>query len=140
MSEQHKATLQRVVEQVFNGRDLDKVADLFTENYVMHDPSAPEEPRGVDGMKQYVSMFLTAFSDLRITIEDQLVNGDKVATRFSATGTHDGDLMGIAPSGNHVQVSGIIITRFENGKIAEEWQAFDTLGMLQQVGAAALAN
>jgi predicted ester cyclase len=80
-------------------------------------------------------MFRSAFPDLRIIIEDQVAEGDKVVTRWRGSGTHQGDLFGIAPTGNRVSLVGITINRIEGGKVAEEWQIFDALGMMQQLGA-----
>jgi steroid delta-isomerase-like uncharacterized protein len=70
-----------------------------------------------------------------MAIEDQVAEGDKVVTRWTATGTHKGELMGIPPSGKKVRVTGIAIDRLEDGKIVESWSSFDQLGMLQQIGA-----
>jgi steroid delta-isomerase-like uncharacterized protein len=80
-------------------------------------------------------MYLAAFPDTRMVIEDQVVKGDEVVTRWTATGTHKGELMGMPPSGKHVRVAGITIDRLEGGKIVEYWSSFDQLGMLRQLGA-----
>lgn len=135
MSDQNKAQLRRVTDEVINGRDLDLVDELFSDDYVMHDPNAPGEVRGQEAMKGYLGMFLGAFSDLRLEVVDQVAEGNKVATRYVGSATHDGDLMGIAATGNKVTLNGIIITRFAQDRIAEEWQAIDVLGILQQIGA-----
>jgi predicted ester cyclase len=82
-----------------------------------------------------VSTYRAAFPDARITVEQQLAEGDLVATRWSGRGTHDGELMGVSPTGKQVTVSGLTISRLEGGKIVEEFQNWDTLGMLQQLGA-----
>ncbi len=80
-------------------------------------------------------MYRSAFPDTQITIEDQLAEGDMVATRWTARGTHQGELMGVPPSGNRVEVAGITISRIEGGKIEEDWDNYDALGMMQQIGA-----
>jgi predicted ester cyclase len=80
-------------------------------------------------------MFRAGYSDAQITVDDQIAEGDKVASRWTGRGTHDGELMGIAPTGKHVAVAGLTISRVENGRVVEEWTNWDTLGMLQQLGA-----
>ena len=84
---------------------------------------------------QYYATYRAAFPDTHLTIEDQIAEGDKVVTRWTATGTNQGTLMGIPPSGKRVTITGISITRIANGKAVEDWVNFDTLGMLQQIGA-----
>jgi len=93
-----------------------------------------EVPPGTAGIKQFISIYRTAYPDTHFTVEDQVAEGDKVATRWTATGTHRGELMGIAPTGKRVTVTGIAITRVTNGKIVETWNNFDALGQLQQLG------
>jgi steroid delta-isomerase-like uncharacterized protein len=80
-------------------------------------------------------MYRAAFPDLKITVEAQIAEGDLVVTRWSSTGTHEGDLPGLPASHNKVTVTGIGIDRIENGKIVEGWNNWDTLGMMQQLGA-----
>ena len=80
-------------------------------------------------------IFLTAFPDTKVSVEDIIAVGDKVVTRWKIRGTHSGELQGIAPTGKEVTITGIIITRVDNGKAVEEWEAFDQLGLMQQLGA-----
>jgi len=133
MSEELKAISRRLIEEVWNKGDLDVVDELIASDYVFHDPAAPEV-RGPEGLKQLVSMYRTAYPDLHFTIEDQIAEGDKVANRWTATGTHQGELMGIPATGEQVTTTGISITRYEAGKAVAEWANWDTLGMLQQLG------
>ncbi len=135
MSEQNKAIARRVLE-VFGSGDLDALDGLISANAVDHDTQNPHaDIRGPEGSKRTISMYRTAFPDLRITVEDQIAEGDKVVTRWVAIGTHEGDLPGLPASGNKSTVTGIGIDRFEDGKIVEAWTNWDTLGMLQQLGA-----
>jgi steroid delta-isomerase-like uncharacterized protein len=93
------------------------------------------ELRGTEDFKQrWVSMFRTAFPDLQLSVEDQIAEGDRVVTRYTGRGTHQGELMGIPPTGNEVSVGGTIISRVSGGRIEEEWNNFDALGMMQQLG------
>ena len=135
MSEENKEKVRRFLEEAFNEGNLDVADELFTSDYVLHDPSLPEEMRGPEGVKGYVQMYRSAFPDTNITVEDQIAEGERVVTRWTGRGTHQGELMGIPPSGNQVELSGITISRFEGGKIAEDWTNYDTLGMMQQIGA-----
>ena len=106
--------------------------ELLAANYIGHDPSGPI--RGPEGFKQFYAMYSTAFPDTHLAIEDQIAEGNEVTTRWTATGTHRGPLMGIPATGKQVRVAGITITRFATGKEAEAWFSYDTLGMLQQLG------
>ena len=80
-------------------------------------------------------MYRSAFPDTQMTVEDSIAEGDNVVTRCTARGTHQGELLGISPSGNRVEVTGISIDRIEGGKFVESWSNYDTLGMMQQIGA-----
>jgi len=134
--EKNKAILQRLVEEVLSAQgDLDVADELFAPDYVGHNPADPEDVRGPEGAKERVSMHRNAFPDVRLSIEEQVTEGDRVVTRWIASGTHQGEMMGIAPTGNQVRVDGITISRMEDGKIVEEWELFDNLGLMQQLGA-----
>ena len=87
------------------------------------------------GLKQFVTLFRNAFPDIRIEIQDQVAEGDKVGTRFVAGGTHRGELMGVAPTGNRVTVGAFTLHRFSGGRIAEDLANYDALGMMRQIGA-----
>jgi len=132
-AEENKAIVRRVFEELFNQGKLDVAGEIFAADYVFHAPLAAEV-RGPEGFKQFVSMYRTAFPDLQYTIEDQIAEGDEVVTRWTATGTHRGELMGIAPTGKQGRVTGISIGRVARGKIVEDWANWDALGMLQQLG------
>jgi steroid delta-isomerase-like uncharacterized protein len=80
-------------------------------------------------------MFFDAFPDLNVTVEDEIAEGEMVVTRWTIRGTHQGDLEGIAPPGQQIELEGITIHRIEGGKIVEEWERYDNLGMMQQLGA-----
>ena len=136
MSEENKAIVRRVIDEVLNGQgNLDVADELFTPDYVGHNPASPVDTRGPEGVKGFASMFRSAFPDVHFSVEDQVAEGDKAVTRWRGSGTHQGNLMGLAPTGNRVSFVGITINRLEDGKVAEEWQIFDALGMMQQLGA-----
>ena len=129
------ASARRFFDEVFSEGRLELVDELFATEYVGH-PSGNEEPnRGPEGVREYVAGLRGAASDLKITIEDQVAEGDKVATRWTARGTHDGVLMGIAPTGRTLSVTGITIQHIRDGKVVEGWTNWDGMGLLQQLGA-----
>ena len=136
MSEANKDLARRFMEEVWNKENVDFIDKVVASNYVVHDPNSPEGiSGGVEGAKQFVEMYRSAFPDTQMTVEDLVAEGDKVVTRWTARGTHQGVLMGIPPSGNRVEVTGISVDRIEGGKFVESWSNYDTLGMMQQIGA-----
>ena len=134
MSEQNKATAKRFYDAWTSG-ELDAFDEIIAPNYQDHDTQNPNASTpGPAGAKRTAEMYRAAFSDSHFEIEQQLADGDYVSTRWTATGTQDGELMGMPASGKQVAVSGITIDRFEDGKIVEGWTNWDTLGMMQQLG------
>ena len=135
MSEENKALIRRYFEEIWDKGNLDLIDELFTTDFVRHGPTGTEgEVRGLEGFKALVGMYRTALPDLRVPIEDLIAEGDRVVTRWRAHGTHQGELMGNAPTGNRASVSGILINRISGGKIEEEWVDYDTLHLMQQIG------
>ena len=135
-AEANKAGVQRMIDEVMNQQNLAVVDELFVTDYLMHDPAWPMEVRGPEGFKQWAGMMLDPyFSDSRITIENMLAEGDKVAVRWTWTGTHTGEFVGIPPTGRHIAVAGISIHRFADGRFVESWASYDSLGMMQQLTA-----
>lgn len=135
MSDENKAIVRRTMEECFNNGNLGVADELVTADYVDH-AAPPGFPGGPEGFKQLVGMYRQAFPDLRVTIEEVIAEGDKVVTRWVATGTHQGELMGIPPTNKPVTVTGIDINRVVGGKVTEHWGNFDQLGMMQQLGVA----
>ena len=133
-AEENKSVSRRVADEIFSGGNLDLADELYAPDYVLHDPMLPEDLYGPEGLKRYAAMTLGAFPDARVTVEDQVAEGDKVVSRWTAAGTHTGDLMGIPPTGRRIEVSGITINRFSGGKIAEDWYQSDDLEMMRQLG------
>ena len=134
MSEENKALSRRSMEELFNMGNLDAADEFIAQDHVHHDPTMPEEGHGPEDFKQFASMYRSAFPDVHIEIEDQIAEGDKVVSRWVARGTHEGDLMGITPTGNRVTTAGMTIDRIADGKIAETWDNYDAMGMMQQLG------
>lgn len=133
-SEENEAVVRACFQTGTDG-NVDALDAIIDPDYVLHDPSAPEEVRGVEGLKQLVAMYRSGVPDLQVTIEHQLTQDDYVATRFTARGTHGGEIMGVPPTGRDVTITGITISRCREGKIVEEWEVSHVFGLLQQIGA-----
>lgn len=130
--EENKAVVRRGIEEVWNQKNVAIVDEIAAPDYVSHNPAMTTH--GLEQYKQLVMMYFAAFPDLHLTIEDEIAEGDKVVTRVTARGTHQGSFMGIPPTGKHAVVTGIVIDRFANGKTVEAWNNLDDLGLLQQLG------
>ena len=133
-TEENKALAQRVLEEMFNKGNLDAADELLAPDYVDHDPAMPEDIHGPEGFKEYVDAYRSAFSDLHVEIEDQIAEGDKVVTRWTGTGTHDGELAGIPPTGNRVRFPGMEIVRISEGKLVEGWEGYDMMNLMRELG------
>ncbi len=131
-AEENKAIARRGYEAI-NQKNLDALEELAASDIIDHDP-APGQAPGLEGVKQSFDELLTAFPDVQMSIEDMIAEGDKVVARVSVSGTHQGEFMGIDPTGNRVTITGIDILRIAEGKIVEHWGNFDDLGMMQQLG------
>ncbi|WP_336359987.1 ester cyclase [Haladaptatus sp. ZSTT2] len=118
-----------------NDGDFSVVDKYVSEDYVEHDPNAPEEIRGREGFRQNIEQYFAAFPDMVMTMEDLIEEDDKVVTRWSGTGTHKGELLGIAPTDKPISVTGLEIERYEDGMLVEAWSNFDVLGLMRQLGA-----
>ena len=136
MSEENKALARRsweVVTEASLDTLKDALAEVYADDFILHE--AGEDIVGIEGLTQFVSMMRSAFPNLRITLEDDMAEGDRVVTRWIGQGTHQGELMGVAPTGNQVTMTGITMHRIEDTKIVEEWSNWDALGLMQQIGA-----
>ena len=132
-TEDNKVLIRRFYEEVFNKKNVAAIDEFYSADHVDH-TLPPGLPVGPEGTKQAISMIMTAFPDLHLTIEDMIAEGDKVVTWFTTQGTQQGAFGGIPPTGKQVAVSTIEITRIAGGKIVEDWGLDDRLGMLQQLG------
>jgi steroid delta-isomerase-like uncharacterized protein len=133
--EANKALVRRWAEGMTAG-GLDVLNEIIAPDFVHRNPADPNMAPGPAGLKAMESMWLAAFPDFRTRVEDQIAEGDKVATRWTGQGTHTGEIFGIAPTGKQVTLSGVFIDRIANGKIVEHWDEADIQGLLQQLGAA----
>jgi predicted ester cyclase len=128
----NKNIIRRVLEEGGNRHDIAVIRELYP-NVVYHAPLVGEL-RG-EAYRRFVASVLDAFPDAHWTIEDQIAEDDRVMTRWSFVGTHKERFMDIAPTGKKVRISGMCIDRIVEGKIVEEWEEFDGLGMMRQLGA-----
>jgi steroid delta-isomerase-like uncharacterized protein len=131
-AEENKAIARRGYEAI-NQNNLDALDEVAAPDITDHDP-APGQAPGLEGVKQWFSSMHTAFPDFQMNVEEMIAEGDKVVARVRMSGTHQGEFMGIDPTGNRVEISGIDILRVADGKIVEHWGNFDDLGMMQQLG------
>jgi predicted ester cyclase len=134
-TEENKAIVRRFLEGIFSQGNPDVVDELADPDFVVHDPSSEAGEVDAQGVKESIAWSHSAFPDLRVTIEDQVAEGAKVATRWTVRGTHQGEMMGAAPTGNQVTFTGTQTDYLSGGKMVESWSNWDTLGMLQQIGA-----
>ena len=134
-TEENKAIVRRINDEVWSEGHLDVIGELIADNFVATVVGAPEQIRGPQGFREFVVTYRKAFPDLRITIDEQLAEGETVVTRWTATGTNEGELMGIPATGKQATTAGININRISGGKLVEGWGLFDQLGLLQQIGA-----
>jgi steroid delta-isomerase-like uncharacterized protein len=133
-AEEHKALVRRFYDEVWNQGRLEVVDELNAPTFVERTP-APGLPPTKEGVKALVAMYRTAFPDTQFTVDDVLAEGDGVAVRWTARGTHQRELQGIPATNKQVTVTGMDLYRLDNGKIAEHWGTWDQLGLLQQLGA-----
>ncbi len=134
--DQHIATVRTVIE-LLNGGDIDGVAEHVGEGFTRHDLSGTflASTAGPGEVTDFLHALYASIPDLHIDIADIFGSDDKLAVRYAFTGTHKGELLGIAPTGKKLDFSGINIYRFNEGKVAEAWQLWDWATVLQQVGA-----
>jgi len=135
MSAETKGIARRFFEEAFNSGNLDVVDELASPELVNHDAALPEPTVGTEAAKASIRAYREAFPDLRISIELQVAEGEYVTTRWSARGTHQGDLMGMPATEKQATVTGITIDRIVDGLVVESWTNWDTFGMLVQLGA-----
>jgi predicted ester cyclase len=137
MSEENKATVRRFLEEAFGQGKTELVDEVLRSDFVCYDPNSETgEISGAQTIKGEIEYFRNAVPDLTYTVEDQVAERDKVVTRYTASGTHQGEFFGVAGTGNRVEFTGIQIDRFdESGKLVEEWPEYDLLGAMRQLGA-----
>jgi steroid delta-isomerase-like uncharacterized protein len=133
-AEENRALAQRSWE-IVSQRNPDLIEEFYPAEFVWHEPD--RDIRGYEQAKQFVSTFFEAFPDINISVEDVIAEGDKVVSRYTIRGTHQGETEEFGPpTGRQMELEGITIHRFEDGNIVEEWERYDNLSALQQLGIA----
>ena len=133
MIEDNKQFMRRFVEEAINKKNLDAVNELVAEDFVEHIPFPGQGP-GREGLRHVLSTFLSAFPDIRWTLKEQVAEGEKVVSRFTMTGTHRGEFLGISPTGKSVKIWGVVIDMVRDGKFSESRIIMDTMSLMQQLG------
>ncbi len=131
--EENREIGRRFVEEVINKQNLAAADEIVAEDFVELDP-LPGQVQGREGLKQILAMFFAAFPDLHWTVEEDAAEGDKLWSRFTWRGTHRGDFLGIPPTGNQVEVNGVVIDRIVEGKMVDSRILMNELSLMQQLG------
>src|SRR5215208_5864605 len=133
MSEENKALARSSWEEIVNKQNPQAIDEVYAPNFVWHEPD--QDIQGSEQARQSVSTFFDAFPDINTTVEDVIAEGEQVVTRYTIRGTHQGETEDFGPpTEKQMELKGITIHRFEDGKIVEEWEAYDNLSVLQQLG------
>ena len=132
--EQNKILIRNHYEATTHKGDAEAIEEQVAPDFIDHD-APPGTPRGSEGVKKHIAAVRSAFPDIRVTMEDMIAEGDKVAVRATWRGTHQGVYMGIPPTHRQFTFTGMVFWRIENGKIAERWANIDRLSFMQQLGA-----
>ena len=134
MSAENMDLMRQIYDVIATG-DADRADELLAEDLIEHEDPPPGSPPGREGFKAFVRRIKTGFPDLECHIEDMTTDGDKVWARARLTGTHQGEFMGVAATGNRVEFEVIDIGRFEDGKGVEHWGVSDAMTLMMQIGA-----
>ena len=132
-SDGNKALLQRFYDEVINGRNLDLIDELLSDDFVEHE-EFPGIPPTREGVKQTFSMFYAAFPDIHFRVDELLAEGDVVAARVTITGTHEGEFMGVPATGRSVEIAAMDLVSFRDGRATAHWGVGDMVSLLQQLG------
>ena len=135
MSSENKQIVRRFFKDLWNKGNLAVADPIIAPNHALHDPATPDFGKGPDGMKQIVTLYRNAFPDVQFKIDHMIDADNFVTTRYTATGTHKGELRGIAPTNKSIKVEGILITRMSRGRFGESWVIWDALGLMEHLGA-----
>jgi len=134
-TEQNKALVRQMVEEGMNRGNLSLVDEYLAPDFIEHEQLPPEIPSGREGVKHFFAIMRSAFPDFKATIDDMVAEGDKVVFRQTWSGTHQGEFMGVPPTGKSVSFGVIDIVRIEGGKCVEHWGQMDSASLMQQLGA-----
>ncbi len=136
MSEDNKKTVWKLLEDAWNGGQLEAVDGLVSGDCHFHDPVFPSMSPGANSLKQHIRMFRKAFPDLRLSIDDMIAERNEVVVHWTMRGTHHHAFLGMAPTNRAVSVSGTTINRIEHRKVVEQWSDWNLLSLMEQLGLA----
>ena len=140
MTQDHKKVIRQVFDEVWNKSDFSLIDRVYGLDYVAHVAGAPKDVEGPEQFKQFVALHSVLASDLSFSVDDQIAEGDSVATRWTATAMSTSGLVSVPTNGQEVKVTGISIHRFADGKIVESWDNWDALTLYQAMGADVLES
>ena len=132
-TEENKAIVHRIFNEFLNTGNLDAADEFFAVNFVNHSPGRGTAPDR-EGMKQFIASLRTTFPDMKLSPDDLIAEGDKVAVRMTASGTHLGEIARVPPTGKRISWDAMSILHFVDGKVVERWNLSDELAILQQLG------
>jgi len=127
-----EALIRTFIEEAFNNGNLSILDEIIHPDYRFSSPDS--RINGIGQLKEFIQSFRTAFPDLKLRIDDIFASGDRTCTSFTLTGTHEENFMGIPPTKKAVEVQGVVISKFQENKISEEWEILDNFGFFQQLG------
>lgn len=130
----NKQLVDSFIQDLFTKGELDAVERYLSPSFVNHDPPFPGAPEGPEGMRLAAAMFRSALPDWHSDVDQLIAEDDVVVERFTASGTHCAELMGVAATGNRITLRGINIFRIKDGRIVERWGQLDHAGLLRQLG------
>ena len=134
-NEQNKISARRIVEESWNKHNTKLLDELFSNDAILHNPQDPTVVKGPQGAKTSLQTYLTAFPDVKLTIEKEIADGEYVVQHLRATGTNTGSFNGMPATNKKAITTGAMTTKFDSsGKIVEVWSFFDNLGLMQQLG------
>jgi len=140
--EENKALVRKFFEEVWNNRNLDYLDEVYSPDFKLHalwqntSAGGAIEATGTEPAKQVIAGWFTGFPDIKVTVEDQVAEGDLVGSRHSSHGTHTNTFMGMPATGKEATVTGMTVTRIADGRMVEAWTSWDALGMFEQLGIA----
>lgn len=133
--QENKALARRVFDEVWSQGKLDLADEMLSPEFVGRPGGLGEPFKGLAGAKEFIGRIREGFPDITFTVEEMIAEGDLVATRWTSTGTHDGEFMGVEPTERQATIGGMTFLRFENGRIVEGWTQLDALGLMKTIGA-----
>jgi steroid delta-isomerase-like uncharacterized protein len=134
MTQDHKTVIRRVFDEVWNKSDFSLLDQVYGPDYVAHIAGSPKDVEGPEQFKQFVALQGVLISDLSFSVDDQIAEGDSVATRWTATAAPTSGLVSVPTDGQEIKIAGISIHRFADGKIVESWDNWDALTLYQALG------